>query len=140
MHVFRKRGTFAKEDTGVWDKEPKEISRIEKSPITGQLMYYVKKATIMSKPFVRSEIFLVKSKEGPKEEEEEEEEVEENPEIHRLDWRGRPMYYKDLDSKGQPKKDKEKEERGAFDRMMQPFDPDVARRPGKRFEVPPRRA
>jgi len=66
VRVFRKRGTFAKEDTGVWDKEPTEISRIEKSPITGQSMYYVKKATIMSKPFIRSEIFLMKSKDGPK--------------------------------------------------------------------------
>lgn len=57
VRVFRKRGTFAKEDTGVWDKEPTTITRIEKSPITGQTLYYVAKATIESKPFVRSEIF-----------------------------------------------------------------------------------
>ncbi len=63
VRVFRKRGTFAKEDTGVWDKDPTEIRRIEHSPITGQTRYYVNKATIMSKPFVGSEIWKIED--GP---------------------------------------------------------------------------
>ena len=40
LRVFRKRGTFDKEDTGVWDKEPTEIARVDKSPIAGQTLYY----------------------------------------------------------------------------------------------------
>jgi transposase InsO family protein len=59
VRVFRKRGTFAKEDTGVWDKEPTEIARIETSPITGQTLYYVFEATVRHKPFVRSEIWKI---------------------------------------------------------------------------------
>ena len=59
VRVFRKRGTFAKEDTGVWDKDPTVITRIVKSPITGQTMYYVRSATVMNKPFVRSEIWKI---------------------------------------------------------------------------------
>ena len=59
VRVFRKRGTFAKEDTGVWDKDPTVITRIVKSPITGQTMYYVRSATIMNEPFVRNEIWKI---------------------------------------------------------------------------------
>jgi len=59
VRVYRKRGTFAKEDTGVWDKETTKITRIDKSPITGQLLYHVDRATIRDKPFVRSELWLV---------------------------------------------------------------------------------
>jgi len=59
VRVYRKRGTFAKEDTGVWDKETTTIVKIDKSPITGQLLYYVDRATIRDKPFVRSELWLV---------------------------------------------------------------------------------
>jgi len=58
VRVYRKRGTFAKEDTGVWDKELTTVLRIDKSPITGQLLYHVAKATIKDKPFVRSELWL----------------------------------------------------------------------------------
>ena len=139
VRVFRKRGTFDKEDTGVWDKEPTVITRIETSPVTGQTMYYVRKATIMSKPSVRSEIWKIEKepiREAPKPDDED----ENDKEIHRLDWRGRPMYFKDLDVHGQPKKKaQEKTETFNFDRMMKPFDPVAESRPAMRYEPPPRK-
>lgn len=128
VRVFRKRGTFAKEDTGVWDKDPTEVRRIETSPITGQTMYYVNKATIMTKPFVRSEIWKI-----------EDGTIREAPEIDRLDWRGRPMYRKDLDEKRQPKNKEVPKEPDIFDRMMRPFDPIAEAKPALRYEPPPRR-
>ena len=139
MRVFRQRGTLNKEDTGAWDDEPTVITRIETSPVTGQTMYYVRKATMVSKPFVRSEIWKIE-KEPIREAPTPDDEDENDKEIHRLDWRGRPMYFKDLDVHGQPKKKaQDKKETFNFDRMMKPFDPVAESRPAMRYEPPPRR-
>ncbi len=56
VRFFRKRGAFAKEGTGIWHKELTKITRIEKSPTTGQTMYHVRTATIMNKPYAINEI------------------------------------------------------------------------------------
>ena len=96
-------------------------------------MYYVKKATIMSKPFVRSEIFLMKSKEAPKEKDSFERMLEpfDVSQDEYQAWLNRPNEVPKQETK--PKKqDKRKEDRDAFLRMLEPFDPDIESRPRRR--------